>query len=145
MTDSPVEVSDGGSPQPSLPAACVRAGVPSHCDVCHRALGALDEYRPMTIVRDSTPRRLRETHGGGFIEDEWQLGAVCELCHRRFEIWLFGDLHEVDTIPAPPEDALECGLERLGIDLGVETVPASDSADGVDDSTPIASVPPNRS
>lgn len=104
----------------------------------------------MTIIRDATPRRLRSRSGGGFIEDEWRIDAACGACNERFELWLFGDPHEADTIPAPPRDALE--LPVLGADLGVEAAPASNAAGGADsvvddesESAPFASVPPNRS
>lgn len=146
MNASPQEV----VPPVATPSAA-RRPQPTHCDVCHLVLGSDAEYRPMTIVRDSTPRRLRETNGGGFIEDEWRLDAVCSGCNARFEVWLFGevDRHESDTIPAPPEDGVE--LPELGAVLGVEVVPTSNAAGGVDvallddESAPFASVPPNRS
>ena len=122
---------------------------PTHCDVCHRLLSASDEYHSMTIIRDATPRRLRARSGGGFIEDEWRIEA-CTECNGRFELWLFGDPHEADTIPAPPRDGVD--LPVLGTDLGVEAVHASNAAGGagsvIDDeseSAPFASVPPNQS
>jgi hypothetical protein len=131
----------------SATGVAVARPVPSECDVCHGKLADTDEYRPMTIIRDSTPRRLRERSGGGFIEDEWRID-VCTRCNERFEVWLFGDPHESDTIPAPAGDALDSPV--LGATLGVEVVPVSDSAGGVDtdqesESAPFASVPPNRS
>lgn len=144
MTASPLEVvsSDATS------VGVVRPE-PTHCDVCHRPLSDTDEYHAMTIVRDATPRRLRARSGGGFIEDEWRV-EICGVCNARFELWLFDDLHESDTIPAPPRDGVE--LPVLGADLGVEAAHASNAAGGagsvVDDeseSAPFASVPPNRS
>lgn len=145
MTTSPEEVTSSGATS----AGVVRPE-PTHCDVCHRPLLATDEYHSMTIIRDATPRRLRARSGGGFIEDEWRLEA-CGECNVRFEAWLFGgDLHEADTVPAPPRDGVE--LPVLGADLGVEAAPASNAAGGVDlvvddepESAPFASVPPNRS
>lgn len=141
-----------GSPEEVTAPCATNAGVarpePTHCDVCHRVLDVSDEYHSMSIIRDATPRRLRVTSGGGFIEDEWRL-EVCAECNGRFELWLFGDPHEADTIPAPPRDGVE--LPVLGADLGVEAALASNAAGGagyVDDeseSAPFASVPPNRS
>lgn len=105
---------------------------PTHCDVCHQKLDDTAEYRPMTIVRDSTPRQLRVERGGGFIEDEWRLEAVCGACNEKFEIWLFGDPLSFETVFSPAGDEVDSTRERLGDTLGVEESPASNAAEGVD-------------
>lgn len=86
------------------------AAPPSECDVCHEALGLESEYRSMQIVSDATPRHLRESRGGGFLEEEWNL-IVCTACDDLFRLWLFREPSpsEAETERPPPLDRGDSG------------------------------------
>ncbi len=105
------------------------AAPPSECDVCHEPLGPESEYRSMQIVSDATPRRLRESRGGGFLEEEWNL-IVCAPCDELFRLWLFREpeASEAETERPPPLDAA-----------------ARDSEPPSDEMAPLAEPAPNHS
>jgi hypothetical protein len=161
-----------GPSESIAPPVGVPAPHPTHCDVCAGPIGE-SEYVTIAIVLDETPRELREKRGGGFLEQEWNLEAVCPRCDYAFRQWLFREMadaslreraprptplvppssfapdgvdsHEAETWPAPEVTVSESAESPLE---AVRSAPALDSeveSIDSDELAPFASPAPNQS